>query len=125
MAEPSGVSVGGSQLFRTESAGPVKDARLTPRIAETARALWLVYVGLNLICALAYWAAGMSVFDAVGHAFSTLATGGFSTHDANFGYFQSPLIQAIATLFMFVAVIPKATFSGVTAQRAPNGNANE
>lgn len=97
--------VGGSQLFRTESTGPVKDARLTPRIAETARALWLVYVGLNLLCALAYWGAGMSVFDAICHAFSTLATGGFSTHDANFGYFQNDLIQVVATVFMFIASV--------------------
>jgi trk system potassium uptake protein TrkH len=97
--------VGGSQVFRTESAGPVKDTRLTPRIAETARALWLVYVGLNALCAIAFWAAGMSVFDAVCHAFSTLATGGFSTHDANFGHFQNALLQAIATLFMFVASV--------------------
>lgn len=97
--------VGGSQLFRSESTGPVKDARLTPRIAETARALWLVYVGLNLLCALAYWAAGMSVFDAIGHAFSTLSTSGFSTHDANFAYFDSPLLQTIAVLFMFVASV--------------------
>jgi trk system potassium uptake protein TrkH len=97
--------VGGSQLFRSESTGPVKDARLTPRIAETARALWLVYVGLNLLCAFAYWGAGMSVFDAVGHAFATLATTGFSTHDANFAYFDSPLLQVIATVFMFVASV--------------------
>lgn len=94
--------IGGSQLFRAESTGPVKDAKLTPRIGETARALWFVYVGLNLACFLAFWAGGMDVFDAVGHAFATVATGGFSSHDASFGYFDSPLLEMIAAVFMFL-----------------------
>ncbi len=92
--------VGGSQLFRAESTGPVKDTRLTPRIAETAKALWMMYVGLNVICAMAYWAGGMSLFDAVCHAFGTLATGGFGNYDASFGFWNSPLIDFLATLFM-------------------------
>jgi trk system potassium uptake protein TrkH len=94
--------IGGSQLFRAESTGPVKDTRLTPRIAETARALWLVYVGLNVVCALAFWAGGMTLFDAIGHAFSTVATAGFSTHDASFGHFNSPMLELIAVFFMFI-----------------------
>src|SRR5690606_14433843 len=65
-------------------------------------ALWRVYVGLNLLCALAYWLAGMSLFDAVGHAFSTVATAGFSTHDASFGHWDSALIDGIAVLFMLL-----------------------
>ena len=77
--------IGGSQLFRAETTGPVKDSKLTPRIAETARALWLVYVGLNAACALSFWLGGMTLLDAVGHAFSAVATGGFSTHDASLG----------------------------------------
>ena len=69
--------------------GPVKDNKLTPRITETAKALWLLYLGLTLACALAYWLAGMSLFDAVCHSFSTVAIGGFSTHDASIGHFNS------------------------------------
>jgi len=94
--------IGGSQLFRAETTGPVKDAKLTPRIAETARALWLVYVGLNAACALSFWLGGMTLLDAIGHAFSAVATGGFSTHDASMGYFDSPLLEAICIVFMFL-----------------------
>jgi trk system potassium uptake protein TrkH len=97
------LKIGGMQLFRAESTGPTRDNKLTPRIAETARALFLVYVGLNALCALAYWMGGMSLFDAVCHAMSTMATGGFSTHDASFGYWDSPLLEGMAVLFMLVA----------------------
>jgi trk system potassium uptake protein TrkH len=97
------LGVGGMQLYRAETPGPMKDSKLTPRITETAKALWLIYVGLTVICGLAYWYAGMSAFDAVCHSFSTLATGGFSTHDASIGYFNSPLIELIAVVFMFLA----------------------
>jgi trk system potassium uptake protein TrkH len=97
--------IGGSQLFRAETTGPVKDAKLTPRIAETARALWLVYVGLNAACALSFWLGGMTLLDAIGHAFSAVATGGFSTHDASMGYFDSALLEAICTVFMFLGGI--------------------
>jgi trk system potassium uptake protein TrkH len=81
----------------------MKDSKLTPRITETAKALWLIYVGLTVICGLAYWYAGMSAFDAVCHSFATLATGGFSTHDASIAWFNSPLIELIAVAFMFLA----------------------
>ncbi len=97
--------VGGMQGFKAEATGPVKESRLTPRIAETARALWLIYIGLTAICAAAYWAAGMSLFDAVGHAFSTIATAGFSTHDDSIGHFDSALIDALVVFFLFVASI--------------------
>lgn len=96
------LGVGGSQLLRAETPGPVKDTRLTPRIAETARALWLIYLGLNLACAVAYWLAGMTPFDAICHAMTTIATGGYSTHDASFAYFDSRLLDAIAIVFMFM-----------------------
>ena len=99
------LKIGGMQLFRAESTGPTRDNKLTPRIAETARALWMVYLGLNLACALAYWMGGMSLFDAVCHAMSTMATGGFSTHDASFGYWNSPLIDGMAMLFMLLGGI--------------------
>jgi trk system potassium uptake protein TrkH len=94
------MGVGGSQLLRAESSSVAKFEKLTPRIAETARALWGLYVGLTLACALAFWGAGMTLFDAIGHAFATVATGGFSTHDASLGWFDSPLIESIAIVFM-------------------------
>jgi len=99
------LGIGGMQLYRTEAPGPVKDNKLTPRIKETALALWSIYVGLTAICALAYWAAGMTFFDAICHSFSTLAIGGFSTHDASIGFFNSPAIESIAIIFMMIAGI--------------------
>lgn len=95
--------IGGMQLFRAETPGPMKDSKLTPRITETAKALWLIYVVATIACAGAYWLAGMSLFDAINHAFTTLPIGGFSTHDASIAYFQSPLIEFIAMLFMVIA----------------------
>ncbi|GMW06182.1 MAG: TrkH family potassium uptake protein [Gammaproteobacteria bacterium] len=97
------LGVGGAQLYRAETPGAVKDAKLTPRITETAKALWIVYLGLTIACTLAFWLAGMSLFDAICHSFATLATGGFSTHDASLGFFQSPLINGIAIVFMVLA----------------------
>ena len=97
------LGIGGMQLFRAETPGPVKDTKLTPRITETAKALWYIYMGLTVSCALAYWAAGMSKFDAVSHAFSTVAIGGFSTHDASIGYFNSTAIELIAIVFMLLS----------------------
>lgn len=96
------LGVGGMQLYRAETPGPVKDTKLTPRITETAKYLWLVYVGLNVLCILAFWSAGMDLFDAIVHAFGAIATGGFSSHDASFAYFNSPLLDAIGVFFMFV-----------------------
>jgi len=99
------LGVGGMQLYQAETPGPSKDSKLTPRITETAKALFLVYLILTLVCALCFWLAGMSGFDAICHAFSTVAIGGFSTHDASMGYFNDPVILMICTAFMFVAAI--------------------
>ncbi|HPF73337.1 MAG: potassium transporter [Rhodanobacteraceae bacterium] len=99
------LKIGGTQLFRAESTGPTKDSKLTPRIAETAKALWIVYIALNVLCAVAYWLGGMDLFDAICHAMATLATGGFSTHDASFGYWDSSLLDSIATVFMLLGGI--------------------
>ena len=96
------LGIGGQQLFRAETPGISKD-KLTPRIAQTAKALWYIYLGLTVACATAYALAGMGVFDAITHAFSTVAIGGFSTHDNSIGYFDSSLIEMIATVFMFVS----------------------
>lgn len=98
------LGVGGMQLYRAETPGPMKENKLTPRITETAKALWYIYLGLTVACALGFWVAGMGLFDAVGHAFSTVAIGGFSTHDASMGFFQDkPLIEVIAIVFMLLS----------------------
>ncbi|MCB1665930.1 MAG: TrkH family potassium uptake protein [Pseudomonadales bacterium] len=99
------LGIGGMSLYRAESPGPVKNDNLVPRLAETAKALWYIYLALTLVCALCFWAAGMSLFDAICHSFTTVAIGGFSTHDASLGYFDSALINMIATVFMFLAGI--------------------
>ena len=99
------LGIGGMQLYRAEFTGPMKDSKLTPRITETAKALWVLYVAITAACALAYWAAGMDAFDAIGHSFSTVAIGGFSTHDASIGYFDSAAVEAVAIVFMLLAGI--------------------
>jgi trk system potassium uptake protein TrkH len=98
------LGIGGMQLYRAETPGPMKDNKLTPRITETAKALWYIYLWLTIACALAYWFAGMSPFDAIAHSFSTVAIGGFSTHDASMGYFQGqPMIEVVAIVFMLLS----------------------
>lgn len=99
------LGVGGMQLYRAETPGPVKDTKLTPRITETAKALWYVYLAFTIACMVSYWLAGMGWFDALCHAFSTVAIGGFSTHDASIGYFDSNIIDGVAIAFMFFAGI--------------------
>ncbi len=97
------LGVGGAQLFRAEAAGPIKDTKLTPRMTETAKGLWGVYGVFSLACALAFWAAGMEPLDALMHMFATVSLGGLSSHDASFAYFDSPLIELIALVFMLLA----------------------
>jgi trk system potassium uptake protein TrkH len=99
------LGIGGMQLYRAESAGPSKDRKLTPRITGTAKALFMIYVGLTCACALAFYVAGMTGFDAICHAFSTVAIGGFSTHDASMGFFDDPLILLICSVFMMISAI--------------------
>ena len=93
------LGVGGMQLYRAETPGPMKDDKLTPRIGSTARALWRVYAGLTALCALAFW-AGMSPFDAIAHSLSAVSTGGFSTHDASIAYYDNVAIEFVASVFM-------------------------
>jgi trk system potassium uptake protein TrkH len=115
------LGVGGMQLYRAETPGPIKDAKLTPRITETAKWLWRVYLSLTIACLLAYWLAGMSLFDAILHSFSTVAIGGFSSHDASMGYFDSPLIEGIAVLFMGIAGMNFALhFTTISNWRSPS-----
>ncbi|GHE22961.1 TrkH family potassium uptake protein [Halomonas urumqiensis] len=99
------LGVGGMALYRTEIPGPLKDSKLTPRITETAKALWYIYASLTLTCFAAYWAAGMNWFDALGHSFSTVAIGGFSTYDASIGHFDSALIELICVFFLIVSAM--------------------
>jgi trk system potassium uptake protein TrkH len=99
------LGIGGMQLYRAETPGPIKDNKLTPRITQTAKALWFIYLGLTVTCGVAYWLAGMTPFDAIAHSFSTVAIGGFSTHDASMGYFDSQLIESIAMTFMLLSGI--------------------
>ncbi len=96
------LGIGGMQLYQAETPGPMKESKLTPRITQTAKALWGIYVGLTALCALSYWLAGMTPFDAVGESFATISTGGFSMHDSSFMYYHSDLIQAIAMIFMLL-----------------------
>jgi trk system potassium uptake protein TrkH len=99
------LGIGGMQLYKAETPGPSKDSKLTPRITETAKALFSVYLSLTVACAVAYYAVGMSGFDAVAHAFSTVAIGGFSTHDASMGYFDSDAILLVCSVFMSISAI--------------------
>ena len=97
--------VGGMQIFRAEASGPMKDKKFTPRIAETAKALWTIYVFLTLFCCIGYWVAGMDLFDALAHAFTTVSIGGLSTYDESIGFFNSFKIEAVAVLFMLLAAM--------------------
>lgn len=99
------LGVGGMQLYRAEIPGPMKEDKIAPRITETAKMLWYIYLGLTIACALAYWAADMTLFDAISHAFTTVSIGGFSTHDLSLGYYESPLIEMVAVFFMVLAGI--------------------
>ena len=99
------LGVGGMQLYKAETPGPLKDSKLTPRITETAKALWFVYVSMTMSCAILYRYFGMSWFDAVGHAFSTISIGGFSTHDANFAFFDNSSLRWTAIIFMVISGI--------------------
>lgn len=103
------LGIGGRQMLQAEVPGPMKDNRITPRVTETAKGLWLIYVLMTVACLLAYRWAGMGWFDAVCHAFSTLSLGGFSTHDTSLGYFNSPLIEWICIAFMLFSGINYAT----------------
>ena len=112
------LGVGGSQLFKAETPTPMKDTKLTPRIAETAKGLWLVYFTLTMACMLAYRWAGMSWIDALMHAFTTMGLGGFSTHDASYAYWNSPRIEAVAIVFMLLAAINFASHFLVWRRRS-------
>ena len=99
------LGIGGRQIFKAETPGPMKDAKMTPRITETAKGLWVVYGLISTACVIAYYLAGMTWFDAVVHMFSTMGLGGFSSHDASFGHWDSVAIEIVAITFMLIASI--------------------
>lgn len=104
------LGVGGMQLFKAETPGPMKDQKLTPRIAETARGLWMVYFTFSVLCFVSYALAGMSWTDAFMHTCSTMGLGGFSSHDLSFGYWNSPVIEAVAVVFMTLCGVSFALY---------------
>ena len=97
------IGVGGSQVFNAESAGPMKESKLTPRMAQTAKGLWMVYSLISLACVVAFRLGGMTWMDAWMHMFTTMSLGGLSSHDASFGFFQSPVLEWICVIFMVIA----------------------
>ena len=99
------LGIGGGQLFKTQTPGPMSEQRLTPRITSTARALWSIYLVLTVLCVFTYRLAGMSYFDAISHAFSTVSIGGFSTHDLSIGYFDSFSIEIACVIFMLLSAM--------------------
>ena len=99
------LGVGGMQLYKAESTGPIKDNKISPRIAETAKSLWSIYLGLTVSCALLYYVAGMNLFDSIAHSFSTIAIGGFSTHNLSIGYYNNSMIEIICVFFMLISAI--------------------
>ena len=112
------LGIGGMQLYRAETPGPVKDSKMTPRIADTAKHLWYIYLSLTVACAVAYWLAGMSAFDAICHSFTTIAIGGFSTHDASMGYFNSPQINLVCVFFLIIAGVNFALHYAVVQSKS-------
>ena len=103
------LGIGGRAMFKAETPGPMKDSKMTPRIAQTAKGLWIVYFGVTVACALSFRWGGMSWLDAICHTFSVMGLGGFSTHDASFGHFNSPLLEGVAVFFMLIAGMNFAT----------------
>ncbi|MAR77657.1 MAG: potassium transporter, partial [Gammaproteobacteria bacterium] len=99
------LGVGGMNLYKAESTGPIKDNKISPRIAETAKSLWAIYLGLTIVCSTLYYIAGMSIFDAIAHSFSTIAIGGFSTHNDSIGFFDNIFIEVICMIFMLLSAM--------------------
>jgi trk system potassium uptake protein len=112
------LGVGAAQLFKSETAGPMKDQKLTPRMADTARGLWAVYFGMAIACMLSYRVAGMGWADAFMHMCSTMGLGGLAAYDASFGAFNSPAIEAVAIVFMLLAGVNFSLYFLVWRQRS-------
>jgi trk system potassium uptake protein TrkH len=114
------LGVGGSQVFKAETAGPLKEQKLTPRIADTAKLLYAIYFGLSVLCLVSYRLAGMNWPDALMHMFTTMGIGGFSSHDASFRHWNSPVIEWVAVVFMTLAGINFALHFTAWRARSPS-----
>jgi trk system potassium uptake protein TrkH len=112
------LGVGGRQLMKAEVPSPIKEAGITPRVAETAKGFWKIYIVLTLLCTLAYGLLGMGWLDALTHAFSTVALGGFSSHDASLGFFDSPALEAVTILFALGSGISYVTHFAALSGRS-------
>ncbi len=99
------LGIGGAKLYQSEMPGPFKEERLTPRLADTSRSLWLTYLSLGLVCSAAYMLAGMPAFDALCHGLSTVSLGGFSTRSESIGYYHSHAIELVAGLFSLLSAL--------------------
>jgi trk system potassium uptake protein TrkH len=119
------LGIGGMQVMNAETTGPVKGDKLQPRLENTVQAIWRIYVGMTIACALGYWFGGMTVFDAVAHSFATVSTGGFSTYDDSFMYFDSWGIEAVACLFMILGSLSFLVHGRAWAQRSTRVYAND
>jgi trk system potassium uptake protein len=104
------LGIGGAKLYQSEMPGPLKEEKLTPRLSDTAKHLWLIYSGLALACAVCYFLAGMHWFDAVCHSFATVSLGGLSTHDASLGYFNNPAVELVGGVFSILAAVNFALY---------------
>lgn len=111
------LNVGGMVLLKAETPGPMKDEKLAPRISKTAHILWVVYLVITLLCILCYYLAGMNLYEAVAHSLTTVSTGGFSTHDASLGYFDSSAIYWVANIFMVLGAVNFALHFRVASRR--------
>jgi len=112
------LGVGGMQLFKAETPGPIKESKLTPRITQTAKYLWLIYAVLTALCIGALRLAGLDWLDAVCHAFSAVALGGFSTRDASISAFDSPIVEGVLAVFMIISVLNFSTHFVALRQRS-------
>ncbi|MNZ83084.1 Trk system potassium uptake protein TrkG [compost metagenome] len=112
------LGIGGARLYQSEMPGPLKEEKLTPRMADTAKSLWLIYVNLAVVCAVAYYAAGMNWFDALCHSLSTVSLGGFSTHGSSLGFYDSPTIELVGGFFSILAAINFALYFIALSQRS-------
>ena len=112
------LGVGGRQLYKAETPGPMKESKLTPRIAQTAKYLWLLYTLLTLACLLSLRAVGMDWYEALCHAFSATALGGFSTRDASVSGFDSLAVELVLMAFMMLAVLNFTTHFLALRQRS-------
>jgi len=112
------LGIGGMHIYRAETPGPMKDEKMMPRLIHSARAMWMIYIALTIACALSYWLAGMTPFDAIAHSFSTISTGGFSTHDASLAYYASDSIDFVAIVFMLLGAINFSVHFAVLRSRS-------